>query len=284
MVWSEHPKALLKSINHHPSKRWGQNFIWLPEHIQSIVNACPLDPNLEVLEIGPGLGALTLELSKRVKRVLALEADGILGQYLKEKFQKNDVIEVVVGDALEIKFSQLMIKPSSFQVISNLPYNVGTEIIFRLLDQWERIPLMAFMVQKEVSQRLQAKPSQKSYGRLSVLPQVFYEIKSVYSLRGEQFYPRVEVDSEFVVFLRRKTPLIDLSDPKFSKFFKELLKIYFSWRRKTLINSLIRGNLLSSESWNQILKTLQIDGKRRGETLSLKEMEKIARLAFVKLN
>lgn len=173
-------------------------------------------------------------------------------------------------------------------MVANLPYNMATEILFHLLTFYPRLLKICIMVQREVGHRLLASPGNKAFGRLSILPQIYYSIDSVKSISKDCFFPRPKVDSEFLAFNRRPEPLVDLSDGLFFQIFEKLIACIFTWRRKTLLNCLIRFRFpkpvkemaLSKRHWVQMLEKTGIDGGLRGERLSVFQMETLARKIY----
>ena len=222
-------KRLIPPLNKtiHPfRKKWGQNFIRDPNIISKIIELLNPVQADTILEIGPGNGALTDEISKKVDKVHAVEIDPLLVMQLKGKKYKNVIIPK--GDILDWDISIL---PEKIKIIGNLPYNISSPILFRFLEEsnWER---MIFMFQKELAERIISKEGSKSYGRISVMCQVFCHVQNKFNVSRNIFQPKPNVESSVLSFYPKD---IDLPDPRqFSIFIKQS----FSQGRKKLKNNL----------------------------------------------
>ncbi|MDO8644916.1 MAG: 16S rRNA (adenine(1518)-N(6)/adenine(1519)-N(6))-dimethyltransferase RsmA [bacterium] len=221
---------------HAAKKSLGQHFLNNPSLAQKIVRLADLQKGDFVLEIGPGRGILTLALLHTGARVVAIEKDRDLVLVLREKFKGTENLEIVEGDALEILNVGAPTQGCPTKVIANLPYNIATEVIFRLLDQKEKFSDFFLMVQKEVAERLAAGPGSKRYGILSVLTQIHADIKIVHKVAPTAFFPKPKVDSAVVHF--KILPALRFPVDGFS-FFKQVVKASFASRRKKLSNSLL---------------------------------------------
>ena len=211
----------------HPfRKKWGQNFLKDPNTITKIINCLDIKNDDIVLEVGPGDGALTDELCRKNIPIHAIEIDPLLIDYLSEKKLPN--LYLYHQNILEWDFSILS---KNCKIIGNLPYYLSSPILFHFLNiqKWER---MVLMFQKEVAERIVSTPNSKSYGRLSVMSQVYTNVNIKFIVKKNIFYPRPEVDSAVVVFSPKKNNLPDMDS--FSKF----IKLAFSHRRKMLKNNL----------------------------------------------
>lgn len=263
-------------------KSLGQNFLVDKTAIAKIVDSIP-QPCAALLEIGPGRGALTTELFPRAEKFFALEKDDLFAEKIPGTLfihgSRNH--EVFHADALEFDFEKIfaLLPPDKqLMVASNLPYNVATEILFRLLGLWPRIPFMALMFQKEVGQRIAAPAGGKNYGGISVLVQNFYAVKIQQILKPGAFRPSPKVDSIVLEFHRLSAPQVTFSSPEEFAYFRSLVRASFSHRRKTLSNSLSME--LNQMGWAKVdsataLARAGIDGKRRAETLSVVEFGKL---------
>lgn len=277
---SEKPKAHKERF---AKKALGQNFLVDKGAISKIAGAIPERTPL-LLEIGPGRGALTTELFARAEKFAVLEKDDLfaekIGGTLFIHGSRNH--HVFHGDALEFDWERIWQETETpaetpLAVASNLPYNVATEILFRLLDLQARIPLMVLMFQKEMGVRIAARSGTRDYGIVSVAAQNFYEIKVQQILKPGAFRPSPKVDSAVLEFRLRSEPLVKL-EPARLKEFVALVKAAFSHRRKTLENSLSlelhRLKFLkepSRKSLQAALASAGIEGIRRAETLSVQE-------------
>ncbi|CAC9437311.1 SSU rRNA (adenine(1518)-N(6)/adenine(1519)-N(6))-dimethyltransferase (EC 2.1.1.182) [uncultured Gammaproteobacteria bacterium] len=238
--------------NHKARKRFGQNFLIDNRIIEQIVAtiAPKFDDNL--LEIGPGQGAMTLPLLERVKQLNVIEIDRDLIVMLNNLNKANLVIHQ--GDALKFDLNTL---PTPIRVVGNLPYNISSPILFHLLENRDKVVDMTFMLQKEVVQRMAAKHGSKIYGRLSVMMQAFFEVELIFIVPPESFDPAPKVDSA-IVYLKPLTQ----SKVRNTSLFEKIVKTAFSQRRKTLRNCL--KSLLSQEQTT-------IDLSQRAEMLAVED-------------
>jgi 16S rRNA (adenine1518-N6/adenine1519-N6)-dimethyltransferase len=222
-------------MDHTPRKRFGQNFLNNPSIIEKIIKIIHPKPGDNIVEIGPGLGALTSHLVGHCGKITAIEIDRDLIQKLKIEY--GDKINLIEGDVLEVNFTQILSKDEghgSLRIVGNLPYNISTPLLFHLMEFLPLIKDMHFMLQKEVVDRMAAKPGNKDYGRLSVMLQYFCEIEPMLFVPPSAFTPPPKVDSMIVQLKPRaiENPVKDLS------YFEKLVKQAFSQRRKTLSNTL----------------------------------------------
>ena len=245
-----------------PIKRLGQNFLIDPNIVRKIVALAELGPNDHVLEIGPGRGILTEALCHAAGRVTAVEVDPRLHAYLETRQEELPNVELVCEDALAYQVENL---PMGTVVVANLPYNISTPLLFRLLDQRDRFPRMVLMLQNEVADRLVAKPNGSDYGVLSVMAQYAADITKAFKVSANCFRPRPEVGSA-VVLLRTKERrgLSPEEEPKFAA----LVKASFAHRRKTLINSL-KDEGYNQKSVTEALDSLSLSPTVRAEVLSV---------------
>lgn len=260
-------------------KSLGQNFLTDTNILHNIIDAAELDSRSAAIEIGPGIGALTEQLGRAAGKVLAVEIDQRLLPILAETLAPYPNIEVVHGDVLELDLHQLIKEKLSgyeeISVVANLPYYVTTAILMKLLE--ERLPLSSIvvMIQKEVADRIAAKPGTKDYGSLSVAAQFYADAEVAMIVPASVFIPRPNVDSAVIKLKIRKKPAVDVLDE--SLFFR-VVRASFAQRRKTLLNNLLH-NLFTKEQKEQIIQVLEqigIDPARRGETLSLEEYGKLS--------
>ncbi|WP_370589222.1 16S rRNA (adenine(1518)-N(6)/adenine(1519)-N(6))-dimethyltransferase RsmA [Thermoactinomyces sp. CICC 10521] len=266
-------------------KSLGQNFLTDSHVLDKIIRAADLTPDSGVIEIGPGIGALTERIADQAKKVVAVEIDGRLVPVLKDLFQTRPQVEIVHGDALTVDLHALVDEyfqeVNSLHVVANLPYYVTSPIVIRLLT--ERLPLknIVIMIQKEVADRMTAKPGTKDYSSLSVLVQYFAEAKEVARVPSHVFVPRPQVDSAVACLTIRDQPAVEVGNQ--SLFFK-IVRAAFAQRRKTLLNSL-HANLLTSldkAEVERLLREADIDPKRRGETLDLAEYARLTEVIDAK--
>jgi 16S rRNA (adenine1518-N6/adenine1519-N6)-dimethyltransferase len=245
---------------HRARKRFGQHFLHDPVVVARIVRAIGAKPGEHMVEIGPGLGALTGALLESCENLDVIELDRDLAAKLSAEYQGDPRLRVHTGDALGFDFRQLACPGERLRVVGNLPYNVSTPLLFHLLDQAPVIADMHFMLQREVVDRLTAEPGGRDYGRLTVMVRLRCESEKLFEVRAGAFRPAPRVTSAIVRLRVRRQPGVRLADlPTFERLVSHL----FSRRRKTLRNSL-RGQLSEAE-----LEKLGIDPNARPETLDL---------------
>lgn len=250
---------------HRPRKRFGQNFLQSHQVIDTILREFHAKPTDHVIEIGPGLGALTKPLLRKLPHLLAIEIDRDLHLALSEMSSTEGQLELICADALSIDYSQF---GNNLRIIGNLPYNISTPLLFHLLHHLRHIQDMTFMLQKEVVDRLCAQPGSKAYGRLSVMIQYFCEAECLFNVPKEAFFPQPKVESAIV----RLVPYTISPYPEIDFLSLErLLQCAFSMRRKTLANNL--KHLLSASD----LITLGIEPSLRPEQISITDYVQIAK-------
>lgn len=245
-----------------PRKRFGQHFLIDPMIIEHIIAYINPQPSENLVEIGPGLGALTLPILKKVKNLSAIELDMDLAAKLPQLCKGFGEITIYPEDALTFDFEMLVKKHKPLRVFGNLPYNISTPLLFHLLTYANNIQDMHFMLQKEVVDRLAAHPNSKDYGRLSIMVQYHCDVDALLTVPGSAFDPPPKVSSAIVKLTPYQTlPYEALNLP----LFKTLVKQAFSKRRKTLKNAL--KNWMAPEIW----ELTSLENQRRPETLSVKD-------------
>lgn len=252
---------------HRARKRFGQNFLHDQGIIHRIARSIRPRKGDHLVEIGPGQGALTDAMLEPDIRLDAIELDRDLVPILQQKFLAADNFHLHQGDALQFDFASLQQSDEQLRVVGNLPYNISTPLIFRLLEQQHLIKDMHFMLQLEVVQRMSAQPNGKNYGRLGVMCQYHCQVDLMFTVPPEAFDPRPKVQSAIVRLIPHKTlphPADDI------KKLDTVLRTTFNMRRKTLRNSL--KPLLSEQE----IEALGINPMARPETLSLEEFVRIA--------
>lgn len=251
----------------------GQNFLTSVDILKQIVARAGVSTERWVLEVGPGLGALTGYLAATGAQVIALEKDRGLAEHLTHFFGQHPNVTIVQTDALE--WDPQGLPEGKGQVVANLPYNVAIPILFYLLQHKERFADLHLMVQKEVAERMAAAPDTDEYGALSVNLQLLADVETVLEVPPDAFYPPPKVTSSVV----RVTPL---TGPRFEtgslKVFERTVKAAFGERRKTLRNAL--KALFPKETVERALVEAALDGQRRGETLSLSEFCHLSRSLY----
>ncbi|UTW14229.1 16S rRNA (adenine(1518)-N(6)/adenine(1519)-N(6))-dimethyltransferase RsmA [Marinobacterium rhizophilum] len=257
-----------KPVGHKARKRFGQNFLHDQGIIRQIIRSISPREDQHMVEIGPGLGALTEELLAEAKALDAIELDRDLIPILRTKFfNYEERFRIFETDALKFDFNELCTDGRPLRVVGNLPYNISTPLIFHLLSQSGLIQDMHFMLQKEVVDRLAAEPGTSDYGRLGIMTQYFCKVEPLFVVPPGAFNPAPKVDSAIV----RLTPYKELPHPAISeRMLQDVLRTAFSMRRKTLRNNL--RTLLDADA----LTALEIDPGLRPERLTLAEFVRIS--------
>lgn len=240
---------------HRARKRFGQNFLQNPQIIDNIIRSLNLQSEDNVLEIGPGLGALTQPLLKKLQRLTAIEIDRDLQAHLAEMPDAKEKLTIIDADALTIDYTQF---GERVRVIGNLPYNISTPLLLRLLHYTSHIDDMHFMLQKEVVNRMAAEPGCKAYGRLSVMLQYYCEVEQLFDVPPEAFDPQPKVDSAVVRLTPHATSIYP--EVEFAAL-EQLVACAFSMRRKTLANNLkpvMSATELTAFGINPVLRPEQI--------------------------
>jgi 16S rRNA (adenine1518-N6/adenine1519-N6)-dimethyltransferase len=254
-----------------PNKRLGQHFLIDPNIVRKIVAVAGVTPDETVLEIGPGRGALTAELARVARRVVAVEIDPALCRFLQERQHERPNLELIHADALTYPLERL---PVGTVVVANLPYYISTPLLFRLLAQRMRFPRMVLMLQEEVANRLAAKPGSDQYGVLSVMVQYAAAIEQTVRVSAQCFRPRPEVASA-VVSLRSKAST-NLSSEE-ERTFATLVKASFAHRRKMMLNSL-RDEGYDHRAVTEAMSRLGLSAQARAESLSPGQFVELTRL------
>ncbi len=262
------------------SKNLGQNFITDRNVIDRIIEGAEIGRDDLVIEIGPGIGALTAAAAEKACKVVAVEIDRKLIPILSETLSEYDNIEIINSDILKTDVNEIVAKSrqagefsESVRIIGNLPYYITTAIIMKLLEDGTEAGSITVMMQKEVADRIKASPGGKTYGALSVAVQYYCEAEQVISVPKEVFVPKPKVDSAVLHLRVRKEKPVALTD---EKAFFACIKSGFGKRRKTLLNSLTGVYGLSKEDIGQALSRSGIDGMRRAETLSIEEFASLS--------
>ena len=266
------PKTLLVFHNIRPNKQLGQHFLSNQNTAEMIVNRSGVLPEDIVLEIGAGLGALTIPLARIVKEVFAVEKDHKIIDILKTEILASNLSNVVVMEKniLNIDIGSLAENVGQkLVVMGNLPYNISSQILVQLIQSREALTRAVFMLQKELSQRITAQPGCKDYGRLSVMLGYCANIKKIANVKASAFFPKPKVDSE-VLELRFKKRLNYPANDETYLF--SVIKAAFGNRRKILKNALAASGLnIDTNAAQTILERSGIDPVRRAEKLTVEE-------------
>jgi len=251
-----------------PSRRLGQHFLKSERTIRRILTAAGFTSSDRVLEIGPGRGELTIPLARSVHSVVGVEKDENLASILEERAERSGItnIHLVREDILRWKFRSVLPPGAKFQVIGNLPYNISSPVLQKLIGNRGMLERAILMFQEEVARRLTATPGSKDYGALTLVVRYYARPKSLLRVGKERFYPRPKVDSEVVE--------LDFNAPYQSGFndeeeFRRLVKQAFMHRRKTIVNSLLSSRTESRESLAAVMRSCGIEPGVRAEDLDM---------------
>jgi 16S rRNA (adenine1518-N6/adenine1519-N6)-dimethyltransferase len=269
-------REALSAAGLRPRKRWGQNFLCDPAVAERIVDTAGLGPRAVVLEIGPGLGALTDRLLAHAGRLYLVEIDRALAARLDARYAGDARVRLIVGDVLALPLDELVPDPS-VTVVANLPYNVSTPVLFRLLELRARFPRAVLMLQREVAERLAARPGTSDYGVTSVLVQAFAEVRIAFRVSRRSFLPCPEVDSTVVDLRWSSAPRVDVGDVD---LFRAVVRGAFGQRRKMLRNALsgvAAERALTPAALEAAFTEAAIDPAARAETLDVAAFGRLAR-------
>ena len=257
----------------HHKRSLGQNFITDEALFAQLVDLSGVGPQDAVLEIGAGAGGMTKELSRRCRKVVAIEVDGTLLPILRVALEKCGNVELVHGDVLRLNLPELTAPLGDFHIVANIPYYLTTDLMTLLLSSEMPIQSINLMVQKEAAQRIVARPGEEGYGMLAVRAQYYYEPQIALDVPACMFTPPPKVDSAFVVMPKREEPPVRVKDE--TLFFK-VASAAFAMRRKTMENNLIASFRISRDQARQWLAQCGIPEGARGETLSMHDFAALA--------
>jgi len=252
---------------HRARKRFGQHFLHDQSVIEAILRAIDPRPGENLLEIGPGQGALTYPLLQRCDQLIAIELDRDLVPVLTRQATNFGKLEIINADILEFELSSIP-GNKTFRVVGNLPYNISTPLMFHLLESVEQIKDMHFMVQKEVALRIVARPGEANYGRLSVMLQYQCDCHYLLDVSPDSFKPPPKVDSAVIRLIPYSSPQHDVGD---YGHFSKIVQAAFSQRRKTISNSL--KSVLDRET----IIACEIDPGLRAENLGIADFARLSR-------
>lgn len=270
----ENIKKTLSASGVKPSREKGQNFLINREILEKILEAADLGKNDEILEIGPGLGVLTVELARKAGRVVAVEADRRLAEALRKNLKERSNAEIVEGDILRFPVCDFKFKNYGYKIVANLPYQITSAVLRKFLEDECRPGEMTVMVQKEVAERICAPAGKTSL--LSLAVQFYGRPEIVAFVPRASFWPEPKVDSAVLKISDiRKISEARIKEIDPEKFFR-VAKIGFSARRKQLHNNLSAGLRISDEEIRKIMAEAAIDPGRRAQNLSLDEWTSLA--------
>lgn len=273
-------KAIMAQNKAGFSKKLGQNFLTDYNVIQDIVRGAEICGEDHVIEIGPGIGVLTVACADYAGYVTAVEIDRKLIPILSKTVEDYDNVEIINQDILKTDIEELCRTAKEkhdflrhVKIVGNLPYYITTPIIMKLLETEVPAESITIMMQKEVADRLTAEPGKKAYGAITAAVQYYCTIDTIVQVPAEAFVPKPKVDSTVLRLNIRKDKPVELKD---EKLFFEVVKAGFSQRRKTLLNCLTGFKGKSKEEMAEFLLDLGIEPSRRAETLSIQEFADIA--------
>ena len=271
------PRILLSAWNLRPNKRRGQNFLSDPSTAEMIVSRSKISREDIVLEVGAGLGALTIPLARNAKKVYAVENDQQLTDLLKIELFGSNLSNVVIikKNILYFNINEIAEALShKIVVMGNLPYNISSQIIVKLIKSRNLVRRAVLMLQKELAQRIAAEPGCKDYGRLTVMLRYCSNINVIADVKSPLFFPKPRVDSR-VVEIEFKNSLKYLADDE--TFLFKVIKSAFGKRRKTLKNALAGSELdIDVKTILHVLESVGIDPIRRAETLTVQEFVRLS--------
>lgn len=258
---------LSNGLSHQVRKRFGQNFLHDEEVIAKILDTISPSKQEHILEIGPGLGALTKGLANSGAKLHCVELDTDLAESLKTEYAKYDKVKITQADALEFDLNSIATERQPLRIVGNLPYNISTPLIFHLLKNSGLIKDMTFMLQLEVIQRMVSKVGNKNYGRLGLMVQYYCEAEHLFNIASAAFTPKPKVVSALVRLKPRSVSSLKAKDPE---CLKAIIQTAFNQRRKTVRNS------LRSMVPESLLEQILVDKKLRPENLTLHDYVKIS--------
>ena len=268
-------KYIMKKYSISANKSLGQNFLIDDEVVNNIIESAKISKNDLVIEIGPGLGTLTARLLEKAGKVIAVELDTRMIEILKNRFEIYDNFELLNEDILKVNLKELILSNekeyTQVKIVANLPYYITTPIIMKLLE--DRL---------KIEDRIVEKPGDKESGAITYSVYYYSEPRKICFVSKECFIPSPEVDSEVIQLQIRKEPIVKVKDEEM--FFK-VIKASFTQRRKTLLNGLINGGLISNkDEGKNILTKLEIPENIRGEKLTIEQFAQIADEIYTKIN
>jgi 16S rRNA (adenine1518-N6/adenine1519-N6)-dimethyltransferase len=257
-----------------PKKGWGQHFLIDRNILNKVIRTAQVGKDDVILEVGPGLGEMTLALGQQVKRVIAIEIDPKLVEILKKKLEGYPNVEVTKMDILKVNLNQLLEKEGQpIKVVANLPYQISTPLLFRFIESRKVFSTFTLMLQREVAERMVALPGGKEYGPLSIFVQSVSNLSIRFFIKPSAFYPPPKVESAVIHMSFRERPAVKWED---EKWFRKVVKGCFGYRRKTLINALKHSGLPLPEGLEGRMEKIGVDPRRRPETLTIQELASLA--------
>ena len=275
-------KEILEESGFKFSKSLGQNFLIDESVLDKMISGSGINKNTNVIEIGPGFGTLTQRLCMNAKKVVAIEIDSTAVPILEKNLEEFDNLKIINDDVLKCNLEKIIAEEfddENIKIVANLPYYITTPIIMHILESGIKTDSLCIMIQKEVAQRITAKPSTKDYGALTVAVNYYSTPNLICNVPPSSFIPMPKVSSSVISLDIRKEAPVTVNNEK--GYFK-VVKAAFGQRRKTLLNALSNSPSipLSKDEVLKVLKESGIDEKRRGETLSLQDFADISNKIF----
>ena len=261
-------KVICKNYSILPLRKQGQNFLINPYVIKKIINTADLNKNDKVLEIGSGFGALTIQIAQHVKKIIGIEINKKIFQALKEQVKDYKNIIIIQDDILKVNINDLKLKNYKYKIIANLPFNITGLVLKQFLSQKPKPESMILILQKQVGQRIVAKPGKMSL--LSCSVQFYSSPYIVYNISKNNFYPKPKVDSILIKLNLFKKPLFKNE----ARFFN-IIKAGFLHPRKYVINNLIKSGIINKEDLIKIFNILGLNTKIRAQELSINDWIKL---------
>ena len=273
----EENKLIMRKYNIVPQKKYGQNFLIDDLVLDKIILNADIQKGDLVIEIGPGLGNLTKRLCERAGHVVAIEIDKNMVDILTKEYNKLENLTILNQDIMQANLNEIISEFSDWhkvKVVANLPYYITTPIIMKLLEDKTNIELIEVMVQKEVAERLCAKPTGREYGAITVAINYYSEPEYIDTVKASCFLPPPNVDSAVILLKILDKPKVFVNE----KLMFEIVKASFSMKRKTLLNSLGSANIngVNKEKLSKILTELNIPLDIRAERISLEDFARIS--------
>jgi len=265
-------RRILREYGYKARKEKGQHFLTRESVLDRIAEAAQIEPHETVVEIGPGPGNLTRRLVRLAKRVIAVEIEHELAAMTRTEVRAEN-LEVMEADVLELDFKKLAPPGENLKVVANLPYNITTAVLFKLLEDHRLFSQLYLLVQKEVAERISARPGKKPYGILAARAGMLADAEVVLHVRPEAFSPRPKVDSALVRLSMLERPRSYVKD---MDTYAKVIKAAFSQRRKKLKNSFGSAGLLSKDESVQALLDAGISPGRRAETVTVEEFARLS--------
>lgn len=268
-------KTELENLGIKPNKTLGQNFLVNEGIYKKILDIAQIGPNEIILEIGAGLGTLTEYLAKTTQKVVTIEKDRHLITYLREYFKNYKNVEIIEADILKVTPSKFGFESGKYKIIGNIPYYLTSHLIKIAAENWPLPKIIVFMVQKEVAQRITAKPPHMSF--LGIITQLYFKAEMATRVFKKNFYPVPRVDSAIIKLVPKDLPRLSKNE---AEIIFKVASAGFSEKRKQLINALSSGLKLPKKEIEFFMLSSDISAQRRAETLTLEEWQKLANTIY----